>query len=125
MAAGATDFINFLQLFISVYPEYASATENRQVYLAGWDYAGKYIPLFSSYITQWKKTATGPTINYVGALIGNPVVAPAVQATKVYQAPQSLDILDQNNLLQIQTLWKNCEQQISKNWTNAATVCDN
>ena len=78
MDAGAQDFINFMRLFLSVYPEYEKSVENRKVYLAGWSYAGKYIPLFSKYITQWSNTPDVPKINYVGALINNPLVAPVV-----------------------------------------------
>jgi carboxypeptidase C (cathepsin A) len=61
-----------------VYPEYEKTLEGRSVYLAGWSYAGKFIPLFSKHITEWSKQADVPHINFAGALIGNPLTAPAV-----------------------------------------------
>ena len=56
-------------------------SEGRKIYLAGWSYAGKYIPLFSKYITQWTVNGTGPKLNYVGALSGNPLASPAIERT--------------------------------------------
>lgn len=57
--------MSFLQLFLRAYPEY-EANSGRNVYLSGWSYAGKFIPLFSKYINEWlnDKTDVGPKINY-------------------------------------------------------------
>ena len=81
MEEGASDFIAFMKIFLSVYPEYEKTLEGRSVYLAGWSYAGKYIPLFSKHLTEWSKQQDVPHIKYVGALINNPLTNPTVQRT--------------------------------------------
>jgi carboxypeptidase C (cathepsin A) len=51
MKAGSREFISFILKFYGMYPEYA----NRDLYLTGESYAGKYLPLFTHDILEHNK----------------------------------------------------------------------
>lgn len=55
MEEGATDFISFLLQFYETYPEF----KIRPLYLTGESYAGKYIPIFGTYIIDYNRDHIG------------------------------------------------------------------
>lgn len=90
------------------YPEF----RNRDVYLTGESYAGKYLPLFTSDILSWNKDMQyypELQIPIKGTLIIDPYTSPVIQRTNMHIVPRALGILDQTNMNQISSLEQTCE----------------
>ncbi len=102
MDDGATEFINFLDAFIKMYPEYQNKISKRKFFLTGESYAGKYIPLFTKYIDDYENR--GGQVSLTAVLIGNPFASPVTQRTSTHNVGKALGIIDTYNYDQIAAL---------------------
>lgn len=57
MEDGAKQFVRFIDLFLRVFPEYRKGEDNRTFILSGESYAGKYLPIFASYLALYNKNS--------------------------------------------------------------------
>lgn len=76
--------------------------QDKDLYMTGESYAGKYIPRFS-----WALHEDGG-FNLKASLIGDPYTAPLTQRVHTYILPEALNIIDDSNMPQISALQKNC-----------------
>ena len=55
--------------------------------------------------------------------MSNPLAAPMVERINTHQNAYGLGIMDENNMEQIMTLRKNCENTLGTDWSKASDVC--
>ena len=101
METGAEEFVKFLSLFVQKYPEY----QQREVYLAGESYAGKYLPHFTHNILKYNRYMYDNVpegqqvfINLKATLIGDPFVSPVRQRTSTHLVAMGVNIIDSSNM---------------------------
>ena len=94
----APEFVTMMKNIYELFP----ALAEKDLYLTGESYAGKYIPRFA-----WEVVQDG-TFKLKASLIGDPYTAPLTQRTHTYIVPEALNILDDSNMPQIAALQKNC-----------------
>lgn len=63
-------------------------------------------------------------INVKGLIVGNPLISPPLQRIRTHDVAQSLGVVDEHNLEQINTLHKNCEEALGNSWDKSNTVCE-
>ncbi|CAD7696931.1 unnamed protein product [Ostreobium quekettii] len=73
--AVAQDVSRFMWAFLEARPEFA----DRDFYVTGESYGGKYVPAIAFWIQEWNKGGVGPHINLKGLVIGNGLTDPAIQ----------------------------------------------
>lgn len=120
MAQGADEFVNFMLGFYEKYPEFKTS----KLYITGESYAGKYIPIFASHVLHYNKQQVGKfQIPLAAVLIGNPFNAPHLQRNTMHIIAQGLDILDENNMKQIATFERHCDETMATDLIAASDVC--
>jgi len=77
MEDGGKEFIRFLDLFLRKFPEYVKVEDGRKLILSGESYAGKYLPLFASYVYDYN-TNSDIQVDLKSVLIGDPFAAPVI-----------------------------------------------
>lgn len=110
--------------FYEKYPEFKSTP----FFMTGESYAGKYIPLFAKTIldgNEQREAQSLPTIPLAGALIGDPLNSPPIQRLLMPTVPRALDIVDDYQMNQIDTLARHCEESLVADPENRSTLCDN
>ncbi|CDW85332.1 serine carboxypeptidase [Stylonychia lemnae] len=125
METGAEHFVKFVTKFLKAYPEY----KNREIYLSGESYAGKYLPHFTYKIAlhneleRLTKKNNASIINLQATFIGDPFVSPIRQRTSTHLVAQGLHVIDRSNMGQVAALRKKCEESISEEWDLGSKVC--
>ena len=89
------ELLSFVIQFFELYPEY----KQKQFYLTGESYAGKYLPLFAHGILEHNKR---PEVDFkiplVSTMIIDPYPSPVIQRTHMHLVPHALGIVDDNNM---------------------------
>jgi hypothetical protein len=111
-----------IQKFLQLYPK----TQGLKWYLSGESYAGRYLPAIGAYIfRQNAQPQQGNLkINLNGILIGNGLMFASVQRPARLETAYGVHILNQNDVKNLRTINRNCEEAIARNDTNAAIICD-
>jgi len=95
MQQGADEFVTFLDVFYSTYPEFKSV----DLHLTGESYGGKYLPLFTTTIlARNADSSQGFKIPLKTTMITDPFVSPVTQRSNEYRLPEGLGILDKTNM---------------------------
>lgn len=89
--------------------------------MTGESYAGKYLPVFSNALLD----VTDTTFNLMGTIMGDPYTSPVIQRTNVWKVPYALNIIDDSNMPQIDTMIRHCKENVNINITLAADLCSN
>ncbi|CDW88293.1 serine carboxypeptidase [Stylonychia lemnae] len=124
MEDGAQEFIKFMQAFAAVYPEYNQANQGRKIYLSGWSYAGKYIPVYVHHLKQNNEREGQIKFEIGGVMIGDPLASPIIMRTQSYTVAQALNVIDESNFAQVESLRRKCEQMLTQDWAQASDTCD-
>lgn len=93
MEINGKEFIDFLTQFLDKYPEFW----NREFFLTGESFGGKYLSLFTYMIMEQNKVQN-KKIPLKGTLIFDPMPSPVIQRTNTYITPRGLNILDDANM---------------------------
>ena len=88
MDEAADEFVTMMTNIMNLYPE----LKDKDLYMTGESYAGKYIPRFS-----WALHEAGG-FNLKASLVGDPYTAPLTQRTHTYIVPEALNIIDDSNM---------------------------
>ena len=113
MEEATTEFMTFMHNLWNAFPE----LQDKDLYVTGESYAGKYIPRYS-----WE-IFNDDFFNLKASLIGDPYTAPLTQRTHMHIVPEALNILDDSNMPQMAALRKNCQEMLAKDLAQADETC--
>jgi len=107
MKVGSKEFIKFILKFYDSFPEF----KERDLYLTGESYAGKYLALFTYDILMYNQDTNKTTQNIPikATTIGDPYVTPVLQRSVMWKIPEALAYIDSNNMDQISALIQKCQ----------------
>jgi len=108
MKDGADEFLLFLQVFFNKYPE----LKQNDLHFTGESAAGKYLPLFAKAVLEFNDVSA-EKINLQSTYIIDSFTAPVYHWTSAHVIPYALNILDDNNMKQIETLNQRCRQLLA------------
>ncbi|KAI9593724.1 Alpha/Beta hydrolase protein [Syncephalis fuscata] len=95
------DFVYFLEQFYKVHPD----LQQRELFLAGESYAGKFIPAIAQNILQYnRKSDTTHKIPLSGLVIGNGLTVPEVQVKYNAQLAANFGLLSHSQTQELQQL---------------------
>eukprot|EP00347_Sterkiella_histriomuscorum_P012091 403369927 len=119
----AREFVLFFDQFLRTFQEYQSDS-GRSITLAGESFGGKYLAAYSKFLDDHLNT-NDIKFNVRNIIMGNPLISPPIQRLMTHQVAQALGVVDENNLEQIHTLNKNCEETLSNGdtWSLANDKC--
>jgi cathepsin A (carboxypeptidase C) len=80
MKEGADEFVKFIEMFYSKYPELSK----NDFLLTGESYGGKYLPLFTHAILERNKKDVPFKIPLKATMIGDPFPSPITQRTNMH-----------------------------------------
>lgn len=119
MVEAGDEFVKFCLAFLEKYPEF----KDRQLYLTGESYGGKYLPAFSYALLKYNEKVGERVFNLEATLIGDPYAQPITQRTSMHILPSALNILDKSNMAQIDALERKCEEVPTVNFEQGEDVC--
>ncbi len=122
MQDGADEFVNFMLGIYDIHPEF----KTRPFYITGESYAGKYIPIFAETIINYNEqqvASGGFQIPLAGVMIGDPFNSPPQQRVRMPVVPRGLNIIDDSQMEQIDSLQRNCEESLVSNPEERADLC--
>jgi carboxypeptidase D len=102
MKDGAEEFVKFMKKFFEMH----SDLKNNELYLSGESYAGKYLSLFTKTIltNNDEETEDGNKLNLKSTIIFDPIASPIMERTNMDTTPYALNIIDDVNARQVETL---------------------
>lgn len=113
MEEATTEFMTFMHNLWEAFP----VLKEKDLYVTGESYAGKYIPRYS-----WE-LLNDDFFNLKASLIGDPYTAPLTQRTHMHLVPEALNILDESNMPQMAALRKNCQEMLATDLAQADETC--
>jgi len=114
----------FVQFMLNLFLEYPDL-QDRDLFLTGESYGGKYLPVFSNALldVNTNGNADNATFNLKATLVGDPYTAPVTQRTNTYLVPYALNVIDVANLPQVSALIRRCEEMVHHDISTAADYC--
>jgi len=120
----ADEFVNFLYAFFDEYQE----MKDKDFFMTGESYAGKYIPAMSRAILDYNEKdprRMTTKINLKASMIGDPYSYPVKERTEMHNVGYSLGILEDQHMSQVGWLEQQCDIAFSQNSSDQGQICEN